>query len=113
MEKEKSDKRLVDIEKPSGSLSGHIFSGQKEVQELFSPQRPQKRSAKIDIFDSRVLPEHWKPQPVQTASVLTPVLQAYKIEAVRQKKTLKALVSEALFEYAMSNGLITKEDLRK
>jgi len=109
MEKEKSNKMFGDIDKPSGSLSSHIFSTTQP--ELFN--RPPKRSSKMDIFDSRVLPEHWKPQPTQTASVLTPVLQAYKIEAVRQKKTLKALISEALFEYGINNNLITKEDLRK
>ncbi len=110
-EKEKDKPGFGEIEKPSGGLSRHIFSTQ--AQELFSRSRPQKRSAKVDIFESRILPEHWKPQPIQTASILAPVLQAYKIEAVRQKKTLKALVSEALFEYGMSSGIITKDDLKK
>lgn len=106
-----SEKRIGNIQWPSGSLSGHLFSA--ALEEDSKPVKRKKRLSKADMFDSRVLPEHWRPMDVQSAMVLVPVLQPFKMEALRQNKTLKLLISEVLFEYGLANGIITKEDLRK
>ena len=46
-----------------------------------------------------------------TVGILLPVLEHYKIEALRQRKTLQCLLSEILFETAIERKLITKSDL--
>lgn len=80
------------------------------MDELFPPKK-RSRAKKFDVTDSKIIPKHFKVQPLQTASILLPVLEHYKIEALRQRKTLQCLLSEILLETAMERNLITIKDL--
>ena len=97
------------------TLKDHLFSGQfKPEPELpLFPRKQRKARKKTDIIDSNILPKHWTYKEVQSANILVPVLDPFKVEALRQKKTLKALISEILFEVGMEKGIITEEDIKK
>ena len=109
MAKKDIDEGIGGIPKPAGGLSGNIFSTQ-QADELF-PVRKRTRAKKSDVIDRKILPRHFKVLQLQTASILLPVLEHYKIEALRQRKTLQCLLSEILFETAIERKLITKNDL--
>lgn len=97
--------------KKEGGIREHLFTTPEPELPLF--RRRTKARKKADIMDSNILPDHWRYKEVQSANILVPVLDPFKVEAVRQKKTLKALISEILFEAGLERGIITQDEIKK